>query len=161
VRSWTLGIAVAMQLAAASAWAEKTVTIWLPSEIEIDPASTRIATVSQGAGTTKLGDKCTKKAGKYDTFGVIILDLGSGATYTVEIATEKLPGKGVGVDLTSLRADGECTEGGRKWRKYNAVVGEAPAPTAKPSPRAHRRTRRKRKTERRMKSDEKLSVASR
>lgn len=126
-------VAAATLLTAPVAWAEKTVTIWLPGEIQINPATTRIATVSKSEGKVKLGAACAKKADKYETWGAMVLDLGMGTTQFVEVASEKLPGtKGIGVDLSSLRAEGECTEAGRKWRRYSAVVGEPAPAKAKP-----------------------------
>jgi len=111
-------------MGASMAWAGKTVTVWIPGEIRIDPATTRIATISKVQGRAEFSEACAEEGGKLDTYSAMIIDLGLGTTHLVEIVSEKLPGKGLAIDLSSLRAEGECTEAGRKWNRFNAVVTE-------------------------------------
>ena len=104
------------------------VTVWIPSEVRIDAATARVATIARGNGQAKFSKACAKAPGKFDIYSATIFDPGLGTTHIVEIATEKLPGKGLSMDLSSLRADGECTEGKQKWRRFTAVLTE-PAPS--------------------------------
>ena len=121
---FAVSLAAAVTVSSAFGAESKTVTVWIPDDVQIDAATTRIATIAKGSGQAEFSKACAKPAGKFDTYTVTILDLGLGTVHVAEIAIEKLPGKGVGVDLTSLRAEGECTEGGRKWNRYSAVVSE-------------------------------------
>lgn len=105
----------------------KTVTVWIPGDIRVDAATARIATIAKGHGMAEFSKACAKAPGKFDTYSAMIFDPGMGTTLVAEIATEKLPDKELGVDLSSLRAKGECSEGGRTWLRFSAVVSEPKA----------------------------------
>ncbi|MBI4487812.1 MAG: hypothetical protein HY694_01890 [Deltaproteobacteria bacterium] len=103
----------------AGAATDKAVTFWMPAEVKIDPATSRLATVARSHTSAKMTKACAKNAGKYDMWTVTAMDVASGSTLIVDVAVDKLSGKGLAADLSSLRAEGECTEAGRKWYRFD------------------------------------------
>ena len=125
--------------------AQTTVTVWLPADVKIDAGTTRIATIAKASGQTKLTKACARAPGKFDSYSATILDVGVGSTFVADIVVDKLPGKGIGIDLSSLRAEGECKDGGKTWHRYTAVVKEPPVLKPKPAPEAPKKTEPKKK----------------
>jgi hypothetical protein len=106
--------------------AAATVTLWIPGDVDVDAPTARVATVARVPGNqVKFSKACAKAAGKFDTFTATVVNAGLGTVQVTEIAVEKLPGKGLAMDLSSLRAEGDCTNDGKKWRRFSAVLTEA------------------------------------
>lgn len=139
----TMAVALAAALLApsgtASAANEKDVTtmFFLPAGTNLQTETLRLVVTSKSAGKVKL-KSCTSKDAKSAMWNFIGVD-GRGNALILTGAAPDI--KKAGGELTSIRAEGECKEGGTTWLKYSGVLskekptaGGNPATAATPKP---------------------------
>jgi hypothetical protein len=129
----TFASAVLLLGNSATANPTKPITFWVPSGTPLDVTNVKITTIGKLPMKVKLGKSCAGKAGNFQAWDALSIDMRGTQTEQVSVVADGIPANAE--TLASLRVEGTCTEGGTTWTKYSGVLEVPKAVKAKSTPR--------------------------